>query len=224
MRCRNCDYPLWNLPARACPECGDPFAPSEFEFKPGAVKYCCPDCQQEYYGTSRKGHLRPSSFECVQCKRQLEMDEMVLLPAEGWDERVVVSHSAPWTRQDIGHVRRWFATVGWSYVRPGDLIAGIPVDKGLGQSWAFMTITQLLVGLIGFALPIVVIIILVSVRRLSPRCPFRTRVPSHACRNRGPLSPAQQLQSSAHRFVPASTARVTECCLRRGGAHHVRVL
>jgi hypothetical protein len=163
MRCQNCDYPLWNLPARACPECGDAFAPSEFEFKPGAVKYCCPDCQQEYYGTSRKGHLRPSSFECVQCKRQLEMDEMVLLPAEGWDERVVVSHSAPWTRSDIGHVRRWFATVGWSYVRPGDLIAGISVDKGLGQSWAFLTITQLLVGLIGFAVPIVVIIILVSI-------------------------------------------------------------
>lgn len=27
MRCKRCDYPLWNLRDRKCPECGKPFAP-----------------------------------------------------------------------------------------------------------------------------------------------------------------------------------------------------
>ena len=114
MYCRNCDYSLWNIPGRQCPECGDAFLPSEYEFKPGAVKFCCPDCSQQYYGTSYKGHLRPNEFDCVECGRHLEMDEMTLLPAEGWDEHSVGSATSPWVRPNKGLIKRWFCTVGWS--------------------------------------------------------------------------------------------------------------
>ena len=31
MRCKTCDYPLWNLTTRVCPECGTPFLPSQFD-------------------------------------------------------------------------------------------------------------------------------------------------------------------------------------------------
>ena len=80
MQCKSCEYPLWNLKARQCPECGTPFTPSEFEFVINSVRYCCPHCNQAYYGTSEKGHLVPSEFDCVTCGRHLTMDEMVLLP------------------------------------------------------------------------------------------------------------------------------------------------
>ena len=160
MYCRNCDYPLWNIPGRQCPECGDPFLPSAYEFKPGAVKFCCPDCSQQYYGTSYKGHLRPREFDCVQCGRHLDMDEMTLLPAEGWEERSVGAATAPWSRPGSGWFARWFGTVGWSYVNPRGLIAGIPTSSGVGGAWGFFLITQCLIGLIGIGLPTLVFVII----------------------------------------------------------------
>ena len=67
MRCKQCDYRLWNLTARRCPECGTPFLPSEFEFVPNSVQFCCPHCGQAYYGTDAKGHLVPPAFTCGRC-------------------------------------------------------------------------------------------------------------------------------------------------------------
>lgn len=162
MYCRNCDYSLWNIPGRQCPECGDAFLPSEYEFKPGAVKFCCPDCSQQYYGTSYKGHLRPNEFDCVECGRHLEMDEMTLLPAEGWDEHSVGSATSPWVRPNKGLIKRWFCTVGWSYVNPRGLIAGIPVSSGVGGSFGFFMITQCLIGLVGIALPVLLFTIIIG--------------------------------------------------------------
>ena len=63
MRCKNCDYRLWNLVSRQCPECGTEFLPHEFEFVLNSVRFCCPYCQQDYYGTGDKGHLEPIEFE-----------------------------------------------------------------------------------------------------------------------------------------------------------------
>ena len=83
MRCQGCDYPLWNLTARQCPECGRPFRPSEFRFVANSVRFCCPHCGQDYYGTGPVGHLVPVEFDCVRCHRRVHMDQMVLLPTEG---------------------------------------------------------------------------------------------------------------------------------------------
>lgn len=162
MRCKNCDYALWNLTGRDCPECGTPFRPSEFEFKPGSVKFCCPDCEQAYYGTTYTGHLRPRAFDCVSCGRHLDMDEMVLLPADGWDERSVTGTVAPWIRTGVGFFRRWLGTVGWSYVKPVEFMRGLPATHGLGSAFGFALITQLLIALIGIGLPIIVIVLIVT--------------------------------------------------------------
>ena len=32
MFCKSCNYPLWNINTRQCPECGAPFKPSDFQF------------------------------------------------------------------------------------------------------------------------------------------------------------------------------------------------
>ncbi|MBC24533.1 MAG: hypothetical protein CMJ32_11560, partial [Phycisphaerae bacterium] len=138
MRCRQCEYPLWNLSARQCPECGTPFAPSEYEFMLNSIKYCCPDCGQQYYGTGKNGHLVPDEFDCVGCKRHLHMDEMVLLPAEGVSERQTEFHSTPWIdRSRRGYISSWIRMIGWSMARPKQLAEGFPVEGGLGHAFKF---------------------------------------------------------------------------------------
>ncbi|QKK09883.1 MAG: hypothetical protein HND58_18155 [Planctomycetota bacterium] len=86
MNCRHCSYPLWNLRSGQCPECGTGFAPSEFRFAKNSVCFCCPHCDQRYFGTGPDGHLEPRRFVCVGCGQQIEMDTMVLHPADGLDE------------------------------------------------------------------------------------------------------------------------------------------
>ena len=61
MHCRNCEYALWNLTTRECPECGTAFRPSEYEFVPQSVRFCCPHCDHPYYGTGEKGHIEPAA-------------------------------------------------------------------------------------------------------------------------------------------------------------------
>lgn len=140
MRCRGCDYPLWNLPARQCPECGAAFTPSSFEFQPNAVRFCCPHCDQHYFGTDHKGHLVPRAFACVSCGRQVDMDEMILRPADGAGESAVVNAN-PWlNRQRIGRVKAWFRTIGQALVAPHRLIRGTPATA-TGSAWWFAAVT-----------------------------------------------------------------------------------
>ena len=158
MKCRDCDYSLWRLPGRECPECGLPFKPSDEIFKPGAVKFCCPDCMQQYYGTSSKGHLRPLEFDCVQCGRHLHMDETVLLPGDGVsDEQAAIIQASPWSRGNRNVVSRWFRTVGWAYAKPSDLISGTPAENTVLSSFWFLVLTQLVIVGIGVGLPLLII-------------------------------------------------------------------
>src|SRR5437870_10981399 len=108
MHCKTCDYPLWNLKARQCPECGTPFLPSQFNFVINSVRFCCPHCDQTYYGTGERGHLVPSSFVCVNCARPIAMDEMVLRPAEGVSEQQTQTDRMPWLeRAQRGWIKAW---------------------------------------------------------------------------------------------------------------------
>ncbi|MBN1342493.1 MAG: hypothetical protein JXQ73_07425 [Phycisphaerae bacterium] len=150
MRCKNCDYRLWNLTSRQCPECGTPFRPSDYEFIPSSVQFCCPHCKTPYYGTDEKGHLVPPEFDCVGCGRHLHMDDMVLLPTEGIDEEQTKIPDMPWLeRAKRGRVRAWFATVKGALFRPGLLMRQTPVASSVGQAWWFAAVT-LLVMTLGF--------------------------------------------------------------------------
>ena len=164
MQCTKCEYPLWNLKARQCPECGEPFLPSEREFVINSVRFCCPHCNQSYYGTGEKGHLVPSSFVCVKCAQPITMDEMVLLPAAGVAEYQTKVEQAPWLERDrIGRLRAWFATVFQGLFLPNRLIRGVPVESGAGQALWYAVVTSaifaatstvpimLFIGLMAFA-------------------------------------------------------------------------
>lgn len=148
MHCKNCDYPLWNLPTRACPECGMQFRPSDYQFVVNSVQFCCPHCGQSYYGTGADGHLSPREFDCVSCGEHVTMDEMVLRPAAGVDERLTRASRMPWLeRREVGPVKAWFKTVWWSMIRPGTLMKVTPATASVSGAWWYATLT---LGLIVF--------------------------------------------------------------------------
>jgi hypothetical protein len=123
VRCKQCDYLLWNLRSRACPECAAPVRPSEHEFQPGAVEFRCPHCDQVYFGFGPRGALEPLEFECVRCHRSVHMDDMVLRPAAGVAENETEVSLLPWLeRRRLGFWRAWLATVGLALFSPGAMM------------------------------------------------------------------------------------------------------
>lgn len=153
MRCKTCDYALWNLPPeakRACPECGSPFKPSDFTFAINSVQFRCPHCGQSYYGTDEKGHLVPSEFDCVKCAGHITMDDCLLTPAAGVPESQTRPDVQPWLeRTRIGRWRAYWQTVGRSFVAPGALMRATPVESSVGPAWTFLLINLLAPYLIG---------------------------------------------------------------------------
>lgn len=153
MNCQHCDYPLWNLRSRTCPECGWAFLPSDFRFSKNSVRFCCPHCEQEYYGTGHNGHLDPSRFVCVGCGEQIGMDEMVLQPAEGVSERETKADINPWLDMPRRFLSRWVLAMLRGASSPAWMMRSTPVDSPPEQAWLFAGITHLLFGLL-FVAPV----------------------------------------------------------------------
>ena len=163
MRCRTCDYPLWNLKARQCPECGAAFTPSQYEFVINSVQFCCPNCEQPYYGTGVKGHLVPQEFNCVSCARRLAMDEMVVRPADGVQEQQTQLNEMPWlTRQKHEWFKRWLRTVGKSMTSPGMVMRGVPLESGMGPAWLYATLTLFTFLMLGGGLPCLIVALILA--------------------------------------------------------------
>lgn len=161
MFCKQCEYPLWNLTARACPECGTAFKPSEFEFAPNSVKFHCPHCGQHYFGTDPKGLLFPREFDCVSCQRHITMDEMSLLPADGWKEEQTRGVEVPWTkRKKIGFWRAWFGTIGMSMTSPARLIRALPLEGQSRRAFWFAVLTNFCSMFVGIAVSWVLIFLI----------------------------------------------------------------
>ena len=157
MHCSSCDYPLWNLTGRICPECGKDFKPSDFEFVPNAVKFCCPHCQQQYYGTDEKGHLSPTEFQCVNCDAPLQMDQMVMLPADGLTDQQTIRIRCPWfERKKIGFFKGWLRTVGMAIRSPVKLISCTSANASGASAFWFAVLTAILFSLVNFV-PLMVI-------------------------------------------------------------------
>lgn len=153
MRCRSCNYPLWNLSARNCPECGDPFYPSEYQFKPNSVEFRCPHCAQTYYGTSPEGHLVPRTFACVQCNTMIGMDSMVLVAAPGVDPENVIPEHMPWIRRaHTGRRKAWWKTSILGMINPVLLARVTPENAGLGAAWKFTIVNVSLVLVLPYLL------------------------------------------------------------------------
>ena len=141
MHCKRCEYPLWQLTDRICPECGTPFLPSEHEFILNSVRFCCPHCEMAYYGTGEKGHLVPRTFACVRCTKVIDMDEMVLLPTEGVTERQTQVTVVPWVeRRERNWFTAFFATMGMAIGNPNRTIDAVPEPSGAWRAIGYMSV------------------------------------------------------------------------------------
>lgn len=167
MRCRTCDYSLWRIGERRCPECGSPFVPSQFEFRRNAVAFRCPHCAQAYYGTGRRGHLEPAEFGCASCGERVRMDEMTLEPAPGvGDDEAEVRYS-PWldprarTRRLFG-VSRWARTAMMALTSPVRLMRCTPVESSVARAALFSLVTQVVFSLFT-AVPIAILMLFAAV-------------------------------------------------------------
>lgn len=150
MQCKTCEYRLWNLRARQCPECGTAFLPSEYEFVPHSVAFCCPHCEQPYYGTSVTGHLEPIEFDCVKCGRHVHMDQMVLRPTDSVPETLTRPDANPWLdRRNRNWFGAFFTTMGRGMVNPGKLLHVTPVGSPANDALWFAFINLLLFTVIG---------------------------------------------------------------------------
>lgn len=157
MQCKHCEYRLWNLPSRTCPECGQPFAPSQFEFLPNSVQFICPHCGQDYYGTSPEGHLEPLEFDCVRCGQHIHMDEMVLLPTAGLREEDTQVMVHPWLeRRRRGSVKAFFKTIGLAMVSPIRLMQSLPAQPRVAPALWFCIVANILIPIV-YVLPFVII-------------------------------------------------------------------
>jgi hypothetical protein len=147
MRCKSCDYPLWNLATRNCPECGATCLPIDYEFVINSIRFCCPHCSQAYYGTGPRGHLLPIDFDCVKCSHHIHMNEMILLPTEGVREDqtrgIVVPWLQPWPPGILGGIKTWWRTFSLSLSQPGNFGAAVPASSPLFTSLWFGFITIL---------------------------------------------------------------------------------
>ncbi len=170
MRCKNCDYRLWNLKSRQCPECGTPFVPSEFEFLLNSIQFCCPHCNQSYYGTGDKGHLVPVQFACVSCAEQIHMDDMVVLPTAGVDEEETKLDPMPWQkRHRTSVIKAWFSTVGRALVAPGRLIRSVPIESSVSSAVWFAVITNTIFFLASsITVMVIPVIMAFSMSRMGP--------------------------------------------------------
>lgn len=151
MHCKSCGYALWNIGTRACPECGAGFKPSDFEFVPNSVRFCCPHCKQKYFGTTAMGHLDPRAFDCVSCQARIDMDEMLLLPDDGVEESRTVPYCNPFLSEPAkpeNFWKRWARTVGMSLIQPGKLGASLSNNDPKWAAMLFMVTTALLISFV----------------------------------------------------------------------------
>lgn len=128
------------------------FKPSEMTFAPSSVRYCCPHCDQQYFGTDGAGHLVPQSFDCVRCGKPVTMDEMVIRPIDGVATRAMMPDVMPWLeRSKRGTARAWFQTIGRAMVAPASLMRAIPADASGRGAWKFMLASIMIFFLVGMA-------------------------------------------------------------------------
>ncbi|MFZ4573730.1 MAG: hypothetical protein ACOYN0_04990 [Phycisphaerales bacterium] len=160
MRCSSCGYSLLNLGTRVCPECSTAFKPSDFEFKPNAVRFCCPHCDQSYYGNDERGHLTPRSFVCVSCQRPVDMDEMVLRSAEGFDENSTETDAVPW-EEHKWTPKGFFRTAGWALIAPHRMGRALLHPRSKGTGFVFGFLVQI-TGAVLATIPMILIVSLFS--------------------------------------------------------------
>ncbi len=166
MKCKICGYHLWNIQGHHnCPECGNPFKVSDYDFKPNAVAFCCPHCDQDYYGTDEHGLLQPRAFNCVKCQQPIEMDQMVVRPLAGYEDSASATTEHPWERrgENKGTLRAWVLTAKAAMVTPSELVQFPPSQDRVSGHWSFLAFNLMMILFVSYGITIGLFLIMAMV-------------------------------------------------------------
>lgn len=119
MRCKGCNYELWNLPPGDCPECGKPWRFEDFQFRREFVQFLCPHCDRSYPGAYIASLASPHAFTCTGCQSAIELGQMCARPAEGTDGSQAMQQHFVWSdRRQVGRWRAFWRVIGYSLGTP----------------------------------------------------------------------------------------------------------
>ena len=148
MRCRGCDYELWNMKPGACPECGRKWQFDEFRFRPFAAQFLCPHCEHAYAGSDEQGLPVPRAFICSQCSQPIDLNQMRALPQPNTDGSDAMDDVHPWSeRFRLGYWRAFWRSVGQSMSNPSRVGRTLPERTNLRSALLF----SLLCATVGIA-------------------------------------------------------------------------
>ncbi len=137
MRCRGCNYELWNLPPGDCPECGKAWRFEDFHFRREFVQFLCPHCDCAYPGEYIASLALPYAFTCTGCQSAIELGQMCARPAEGIDGSQAMQLDFVWSdRRQVGRWRAFWRVVGYSLGTPSRIGNTMTQKRGLrGALW-----------------------------------------------------------------------------------------
>jgi len=139
MRCRQCDYLLFNLTRSECPECGRPFRVDDYRFELVSVSFHCPHCDQAYYGNDERGLPVPRSFTCVNCKSPVTLNELRVVPER--PDAMGFIGSAWDNRHQHGLFSAWWATFRQLIFQPSSFYRD-QTGKSIREAWLFSMIAS----------------------------------------------------------------------------------
>lgn len=142
MRCRTCDYVLFNLREPVCPECGTAFDIRSYKFRKETVAFACPHCEALHGGEGdRYLPATTDSAQCQACGREMTVAAMRVVPLVPLDQvEAILETLVPWEeRQRIGRLSAWWKTITMSMFRPGELGRRIDGTTSLRQAYWFAT-------------------------------------------------------------------------------------
>ncbi len=148
MRCRTCDYELWNLAPGPCPECGTRWEFENYRFRHRAAQFLCPHCEHSYGGNDSAGLPTPREFTCASCNNAISLGRMRALPAPGTNRDQAMEDQHPWMeRARIGRWRAFRQTTRLSIVAPTALGSALPENLTLTAGLLYSIIcTSLAIG------------------------------------------------------------------------------
>jgi len=139
MRCRQCEYLLFNLTHPECPECGRPFSIEEYRFEHAAVSFHCPHCDQPYYGNDERGLPVPRVFACVTCQNEIAVNQLRVVP-ERHDAMGFIGST--WDdRHQHGLLPAWWATFNQLLLHPSSFYRD-HAGKSIREAWLFSMIAS----------------------------------------------------------------------------------
>ncbi len=144
MHCQHCQYPLWHLSARRCPECATPFSLRDFHFRKNSITIRCPHCAAGSPAPINPADLDQSELTCPHCHGMFDPDAAACEPVDGAAPPVPREGELPWQPENEKGVG-WWASIKMSFDRP-DLLALGGVRRG-SPSLAFsFLLTNVLIG------------------------------------------------------------------------------